>query len=90
MDQYHLRRITKEGVESNFILGDQYTIVHRDKNKDYFIKIVETNFKKGVDETVFAFLQSAFGNIYSLVKEGQIYIVTDSGSTFSNLTFKEK
>lgn len=87
---YHLRKITKEGVESNFAMGNQYTIVDRVKNANAFIEIVEAYFKDGVDEDIFCFVQSSFGNIYGLENTSKIYIVTDSGSTFSNLTFKGK
>ena len=90
MSQYHLRKITEKGVESNFALGDQYTIIYRDKNKSDFIKIVEAYLKDGVEDSVFAFLQTGFGAIYNLVKKGQAYIVTNSGATFSNLTYKGK
>ncbi len=90
MSQYHLRKITSEGVESNFALGDQYTVVSREENKKQFIKIVEAYFKKGVDEAIYCFVQNGFGTIYGIEKTSKAYIVTNSGSTFSNITFKKK
>ena len=87
---YHLRKIDKEGIEFNYALGEQYTVINREEHKDAFIKVVEAYFKKGVDDEVFAFLQNGFGNIYSLVKDGQAYVVTNTGSTYSNLTYKGK
>lgn len=90
MSHYHLRKITKEGVESNYALGDQYVVVNRERNKKEFIKIVEAYFKDGVKEDIYCFVQNSFGTIYGIEKTSQAYIVTSSGSTFSNLTFKGK
>ena len=90
MSQYHLRKITKDEVETNFAMGNQYTIVDRVKNSKAFIAIVEAYFKEGISEDIFCFVQSSFGNIYGLENTSKVYIVTSSGSTFSNLTFKGK
>ncbi|MGR3218464.1 MAG: hypothetical protein ACUZ8H_01420 [Candidatus Anammoxibacter sp.] len=87
---YHLRKITKADVESNFAMGNQYTIVDRKKNAKEFTKIVEAYFKEGIEESIFAFIQCSFGNIYGLDKTDKVYIVTRSGATFSNLTYKKK
>lgn len=90
MSQYHLRKITEKGMESNYALGDQYTVINRKKHKDEFTKIVEAHYKEGIDEAVFAFIYNGFGQVFNLFKNERVYIVTNSGATFSNLTFKEK
>lgn len=90
MSQYHLRIITKEDIETNIVLGNQYVIIDRKKNKNEFIKIVEAYFKDGVKEDIFCFIQCSFGHVYQINKTSKIYIVTNNGSTFSNLTYKIK
>jgi hypothetical protein len=89
MSQYHLRKITKEEVETNHALGNQYTVIDREKNANQFTKTVEAYFKDGISEDIYCFVSSSFGQIFGLEKQGQAYIMTESGSTFSNLTHRK-
>ncbi|MCP4984858.1 MAG: hypothetical protein GY928_01975 [Colwellia sp.] len=86
---YNLRKITKDKIETNQALGENYTLVYRDKNKEDFNKLVEAYFKKGISEDVYCFVSSKLGQIFGLEEDSEAYIMTDSGSTFSNLTHRK-
>ncbi len=84
---YSLRIITEEGVESNKHLGRDYTVINRAKNPKAFTNVVEQAFKDGIDEEIYAFVTAAGGAmVFGLHEKSQAYIMTESGSTFSNLT----
>ena len=85
---YHLRKISEEGVEINSELGRQYSVIDREENAKAFVKTVEQYFPDGIAEDIYCFVASATGQIYGLSDQGQAYIMTENGSTFSNLTSK--
>lgn len=84
---YHLRIITEEGVESNKQLGNDYTVINREKNAKAFTRVVEQAFKDGVEEEIYCFVTAMGGAaVFGLHEKSQAYIMTESGATFSNLT----
>lgn len=98
---YTLRRISSNGVEMNFALGKSYTVVHRLTAYEEFRQDFTVFYKKphvadldpNADEdtkAVYAFVSTENGdNVYPLYSKQHAYIMTESGSTFSNLTLKE-
>lgn len=98
---YTLRRISGEGVEMNFALGNQYTVVNRfisyEAFRDDFYKFYGKNHVADLDpaaddetKNVYAFVSSDVNEcVYPLYYKQSAYIMTDSGKTFSNLTLKE-
>jgi hypothetical protein len=97
---YTLRRISGQGVEMNFALGQSYTVVHRftayESFKRDFEKMFERPHVADLDPTadentksVYALVGTHGGEkVYPLYFGQQAYIMTESGSTFSNLTMK--
>jgi hypothetical protein len=95
-----LRRISGDGVEMNFELGQTYTIVERFFAYESFEREFERFFNRphvaDMDPTsdemtkkVYAFVGTDGGlNIYPLYLGQKAYIMTDSGKTFNNLTIK--
>lgn len=98
---YTLRRISGQGVEMNFALGNSYTVVNRFLSYESFAEDFKEFYGKphvadldplADDDTkgVYAFVGSENGiNVYPLYTGQQAYIMTESGATFSNLTMKE-
>lgn len=102
---YTLRRISGDGVEMNHALGNQYTVIDREKNPQEFERTanlhyghfesgddgVKTPVKADLNEykNVHAFVSGRGGEyIQPLYSNQQAYIMTDSGKTFDNLSFK--
>lgn len=96
---YTLRSITK-GLQRNENLGSNYSLVHRDYNYAEFQRQFKFVFDKdhvadldlqsdGDTKGVFAFVVSENGGqIFTLLKDVDYYIMTDTGRTFDNLTYK--
>lgn len=95
-----LRRISGQGVQMNFCLGNSYTIVTRDHNYEDFCRsfkhIFDRNHVADLDDTAdsdtkncYAFVSSeGGGNLYPLWSNQKNYIMTENGKTFCNLTQK--
>lgn len=93
---YTLRRISGEGVEMNFLLGQSYTVVSRDsahyRFKEDFKRFFNSEWKDDEpDDNVYAFVGNEGGTtIYPLYEGQRAYIMIESGATFSNLTYIPK
>lgn len=97
---YTLRTFNDAGVESNRTIGDNYQVINREINYEEFRKAYELFWKKPhvadlEDESdqhtkqTFSFLVIKHGSELIPLYKGEIYyIMTESGKTFSNLTFK--
>lgn len=94
-----LRRINSNGVQMNKALGDGYTFIGRAENPDYFretFKVyfdkdhVSDNDKTSDDDTkkCYAFVAYNGGAIMPLYKIQKSYIMTESGKTFANISYK--
>lgn len=82
---FYLRRISGNGIEMNFDLGNSYTLIDKQKNPHEF-KMHEEHMG-GVDEKTYAFIACHSGSIVYQLYDGQLnYIMSEGGKTFSNLT----
>lgn len=87
---YTLRKITGEGLQMNFNLGNEYTVVTKESNPEQFKRTFEV-FWKDMPETeseTYGFVTGEDLKIHCLFKKQFNYIMTESGRTFSNLSFK--
>lgn len=97
---YTLRSISKTGLQRNENLGSNYSLVHRDYNYPEFQRQFKFIFDKdhvadndpesnGDTKDTYAFVISENGGqIFPLYKTFDYYIMTDSGKTFDNLSYK--
>lgn len=97
---YTLRTITKDGVQRNDCLGDNYSIVHRDYNYDKFALAFKAEFGRdhvadtdpesdSYTKDCYAILLALDGSkVYPLYKKTFYFIMSDSGKTFDNLSYK--
>lgn len=86
---YTLRRISKNGLETNQYLGESYTVIDRDLD-DEFKRSYQAVFNRPVpdDTDVYAFVGNENGDvIFPLYENQRNYIVSPNGATFSNLTY---
>jgi hypothetical protein len=93
-------RIIIDEIQTNESLGDNYTLVHREYNYEEFCRLYKTVF--GTDhvadtdpqsdnytKSCYAFLSmEGLGKIRPLYKKQLYFVMTDSGKTFDNLTYK--
>lgn len=83
---YTLRRVSSDGIEMNFNLGDSYTFVEKEKNPKEFKRMINEVLNGEISNTCYAFVSYNGGQIHFLHKDQRNYIMTESGVTFSNLT----
>lgn len=91
-----LRRYTGSGMEMNQIIGADYCISYLECNKEEFVRDYKAYFDKDYKEPnstdeneslVYAFV-SFSGKIQPLYKNQKAFIMTESGKTFANITFR--
>ncbi len=93
-----LRRISGQGVEMNYVVGDGYTYIHREQNPEDFRKTFKRIFEKdhvadGDDandhdtKNVYAFVCHE-DYVQPLYKNQKNFMMTENGNTFANLTYK--
>jgi len=94
---YTHRTIT-DNIQFNVCLGNHYNVIERHANYKEFCQSYKTVFEKehvaDYDEKstqnskeIYAFIHSEKG-VFALFKKDKNFIMTESGKTFSNLTFK--
>lgn len=95
-----LRKVLNNSTYTNVILGNQYQVIDRETNYNEFSKAFEKNFEKfhiadldptsdNFTQNCYAFLVIENGNkLIPLYKKQWNYIMTESGKTFENLTYK--
>lgn len=81
---FALRKITNDGLEMNFNLGDSYTLVTKDRSPEEFEDKMKDH--PNYDEA-YAFIYWKDG-VLPLYRGQQNYIVSENGATYSNLTYK--
>lgn len=95
---YTLRTVTASNNQINQSIGGCYSVINRDFNytefKDYFrdmfLKEHVADLDDSADEyskNVYAFV-IWFGEVTPLYKDSYYYIMTETGKTFSNLSYK--
>lgn len=89
---YTLRKQSKEsGVQMNIYLGNGYTFIHSEWAREEFERTLELreDWKAYDPDQFYAYVGNEDGSqIYPLFKAQFNYIMTDSGQTFANVTFK--
>lgn len=94
---YTLRTIDNN-IQENVYLGNYYNVIERHANYDEFCneykKFTRIDHKADLDDdsdenskNIYAFINSQKGN-FPLFKNSKNYIITESGKTFSNLSYK--
>jgi hypothetical protein len=95
-----LRKVFKDHTQSNIVLGDSYLFIDREMNYEEFSKAFEVDFGKfhvgDLDPTSDSFTKNCYA--FLIINDGAKYIplyknqynfiMTDSGKTFANITFK--
>ena len=93
-----LRRFSGEGIEMNQVIGDGYTYICREVNPEKFRETFKNYFKKDHVADNDPESDKETKNCYAFVCEGSLiqalyknqkaYMMTESGKTFANLTYK--
>jgi len=86
-----LRKITGKrlngGFQHNFNLGENYTVVTKEKNPEEFQEAI--NNKSIVDDPIiYGFIIGKDCEIHQLSAQQESYIMTETGKTFDNLTLR--
>lgn len=95
---YSLRAFT-ENSEVNNWLGDQYEIIRREESYGAFAEQYRKYFDKShvadndsaadeISRRVYAFILNEHEQAMPVYKGQKNYIVTESGKTYSNITYK--
>lgn len=79
-----LRKITSNGSEMNFNLGNSYTLVTKERSLEEFENKMKDN---PFYSNIYAFIYGK-DEILPLYKDQKNYIVSENGATYSNLTYK--
>lgn len=95
---FTLRRMTATGVEMNQKVGDEYTLIHKERNKWEFEDFFKRHFGKSpvvdIDDKADADTKECYAFVINgsfvqpLYKVQAAYIMTSDGKTFSNLSLK--
>ena len=80
---FTLRKISSEGVEMNFVLGTSYTVIHKEHNKEEFLKHYKLT--KCDDERIFCFI---IGDTEHPLYENQHNYVMMQGATVCSYSYK--
>jgi len=83
-----LRRITSENSESNTFLGEVYHFIHSLHQPEEFRRSLEARGDMGDDQLeIYAFIAYEAGSkLIPLWKKSTYYVMTESGTTFANIT----
>lgn len=94
---YTLRTMTAENKQTNLAIGNVYSIICRDSNydefADTFLLIFGLKHVADMDEGSVEITKSCHGFVQikgdciPLYKKNKYYIMTESGKTFSNLSY---
>ena len=95
---YTLRTITGNKTQVNKLIGNTYSLVHRDESydefSDMFFNIFGVKHVADLDENSNDFKKNCYGFLsidinetIPLYKDLSYYIMTESGKTFSNLSY---
>jgi len=95
---FTLRKISGNGIEMNAIIGDRYTMIYRDHNPEEFREEFKVLFGKDHVADLDTKSDSDTKECYAIVcnppfykalyKNQKNFIMTDSGKTFANISYK--
>lgn len=84
---FYLRKISGQGVEMNFTLGDDYTLIHNFRNPEEFkeaLEIYEATKSPKNENKIFAFI-TGNGRTLPLFQIQQNYVMTGNGDTYAKI-----
>lgn len=89
-----LRVHDENGIETNVVLGEKYKVVRKDTNEKDFNANFDEYHGEGYSlseyDNTFAFISFNSGEeLIALKHTDNVYVMTGSGQTFSNLTLKK-
>ena len=86
---YTLREVVQDGVQRNFFLGKEYTLISLYETPDQFKRLFREFWNEEFLDicSTHAFVKAEDGKDYPISKTGSYYIMTSKGSTFANLSF---
>lgn len=83
-----LRKITGDGVEMNFALGNSYVLTDHESSSKDFKKLIESDeYYKSERENIYGFITEQSTDIHCLFKNQKNYIMYH-GNTVDNVSFK--
>ena len=97
---FALRRFSGEGIEMNHALGDSYTVIYRETNPLEFSNTFKAHFERNHianndpdqdddSKRVYAFISGqGVSYLQPLYKNQKAYVVTESGKTYSNISYR--
>ena len=97
-----LRIITKEGVQSNTAMGDSYELIDRFGNseqfREMFLSVFDTKHVADLDPESSNLTKKCHGFVVyddcsvsvPLFPNNKYYVMTESGQTFSNISYNNK
>lgn len=93
---FTLRRISQNGVQMNYQIGHEYTLIMREYNYRDFAETFELKFKRPLaddnkpdsdDASIHAFLVNG-SEILPLYRDQPAYIMSENGTTFDNVSYR--
>ena len=88
---FALRTIEQNGVQKNQAIGESYEVITKLSSPEIFNRLMEEVEGAGLLKPyTYGFISIADKNAHGwkcLLKDDQYYIMTESGKTFSNLTY---
>lgn len=81
---FYLRRVFLDGRESNQVVGESYSYVHKDTAPEEFNSLSKFHFNGDHGENCFAFIANG-GFCQPIYLHEKSYIMTESGKTFEML-----
>lgn len=85
-----LRKITGNGGELNFALGDSYSLILKESNPKEFKEVLYVNGHKAFVDDIYGFIGYGDSKFHMLFINHLNYIMTENGKTFKNITSHEK
>jgi hypothetical protein len=83
-----LRKITGDGVQMNFSLGESYTLILKENNPEDFKRASLAVWTEENPENTYGFVSKPDGQFIALFKKQFNYIMTSDGNTFANVSLK--
>lgn len=82
-----LRKVEKDGIEINQTIGEFYFYISKEKSPESFEHHRKhNNFDKS--ENLYGFIILELGKALPLFSVTENYIMTESGKTFANISFR--
>jgi len=83
-----LRKFFKDGVSLNISLGESYMVINKEINSEIFNKAVADGVIM-THQDIYGYVIGKDGEHHILSVNQSAYIMTENGSTFDNVGFRE-